>query len=780
MMQGLWSKLGLRGKKQQDIPVFSGTNSNPPAAVFQLVPLDDGVIASHSGPGGGIAELPECAEGLPGVNFAEPAPWACGSSISMYEHVGDGGGRAGDPIADCFSVLAYSNHTVIAVADGVAWGLPAKRAATAAVLGASTHLHATLPGLGCDPGSDAGAADGDERDGSGGGCARRPVSSDDVFRALLASLGPAQAAVLAAAGTMTTLVLTVVARLAVPLKHGSLKAHAAGGAFLDDSAQPSSSLGSPQPGRPGSVGGQPGRPGSVGGGSSSSGYFTWVAMTVAVGDSPAYVWRHTSGEVQELTAAVHSGNYRDPRWTPGALGYAIGEEPDLDNLVCSVSLLDEGDVVFLTSDGVADNFDPFLLKMARQACGADVWTGGGLDGGEGEGPPPIMSAEEAHARQLEMLSGAVRVSCSHAAASRRSMSDPVAYGSPLMSGISGIAAVARVSWPWGRSRGDSSIASTSTETTENGTGAALDGTSAAADGSTPAASAIAAMAAAAALAQHAAQRKPGQQQQHGRASIDAAPHERGSNARHARTHSSGAHSPGAEPRPSGDHSANRPPTTGSGDPSTNRPPTTSGGEHARSRSVSSVSVGHKTGGGRGATDARTLVDGLLAHVEAQTAGARAWAEARNCAAAAKQLAKEQSTVSEEKASEPSLSTDRKAGKRAKMPPGKMDHATRALHPPSNAKPAVGGIGVEPRGSGVLRVLFTVASDAVADTVVRWRHELRRCVDSTAVFDVLSDREEAQHQALWPAFLAAKVAGKRAQFHRARLVVDGERVPAPAC
>ncbi|KAG1656828.1 hypothetical protein FOA52_008462 [Chlamydomonas sp. UWO 241] len=85
------------------------------------------------------------------------------------------------------------------------------------------------------------------------------------------------------------------------------------------------------------------------------------------------------------------------------------------------------------------------------------------------------------------------------------------------------------------------------------------------------------------------------------------------------------------------------------------------------------------------------------------------------------------------------------------------------------------IGVEPRGGGVLRVLFTVASDAVADTVVRWRHELRRCVDSTAVFDVLSDREEAQHQALWPAFLAAKVAGKRAQFHRARLVVDGERV-----
>ncbi|KAG1658589.1 hypothetical protein FOA52_016201 [Chlamydomonas sp. UWO 241] len=80
----------------------------------------------------------------------------------------------------------------------------------------------------------------------------------------------------------------------------------------------------------------------------------------------------------------------------------------------------------------------------------------------------------------------------------------------------------------------------------------------------------------------------------------------------------------------------------------------------------------------------------------------------------------------------------------------------------NAKPAVGGIGVEPRGGGVLRVLFTVASDAVANTVVCWRHELRRCVDSTAVFNVLSDCEEAQHQALWPAFLLPSCCGCSSQ------------------
>ncbi|KAG1656122.1 hypothetical protein FOA52_007821 [Chlamydomonas sp. UWO 241] len=102
----------------------------------------------------------------------------------------------------------------------------------------------------------------------------------------------------------------------------------------------------------------------------------------------------------------------------------------------------------------------------------------------------------------------------------------------------------------------------------------------------------------------------------------------------------------------------------------------------------------------------------------------------------------------------------------------------------NAKHAVGGIGVEPRAGGMLRVLFTVESDAVADTVVRWRHALCNrqywSGPAAAVFDVLSDREEARRRVLWPAFVAAKTAGKRAQFHRARLVVDGGRVAAPVC
>ncbi|KAG1656896.1 hypothetical protein FOA52_007985 [Chlamydomonas sp. UWO 241] len=98
----------------------------------------------------------------------------------------------------------------------------------------------------------------------------------------------------------------------------------------------------------------------------------------------------------------------------------------------------------------------------------------------------------------------------------------------------------------------------------------------------------------------------------------------------------------------------------------------------------------------------------------------------------------------------------------------------------NAKPAVGGIGVVPRRGGVLRVLFTVTSDVAAHTVVRYRHRLRSGGRMSNIFDVLSDCEVARHQAVWPAFIAAKAAGKRAQFHRARLMVDDKRVAAPVC
>ena len=47
----------------------------------------------------------------------------------------------------------------------------------------------------------------------------------------------------------------------------------------------------------------------------------------------------------------------------GALGPVDGQNPELNNLTCSMTVVEEGDIVFLTSDGVSDNFDPVVGKF---------------------------------------------------------------------------------------------------------------------------------------------------------------------------------------------------------------------------------------------------------------------------------------------------------------------------------------------------------------------------------------------------------------------------------
>ncbi|VDL73046.1 unnamed protein product [Nippostrongylus brasiliensis] len=54
---------------------------------------------------------------------------------------------------------------------------------------------------------------------------------------------------------------------------------------------------------------------------------------------------------------------RDMRDAGGALGPVDGRNPQLHNLTCSMTFVEEGDVVFITSDGVSDNFDPVVGKF---------------------------------------------------------------------------------------------------------------------------------------------------------------------------------------------------------------------------------------------------------------------------------------------------------------------------------------------------------------------------------------------------------------------------------
>lgn len=49
----------------------------------------------------------------------------------------------------------------------------------------------------------------------------------------------------------------------------------------------------------------------------------------------------------------------------GALGPVDGNKPELGNLTLSMTIVEKGDIVFLTSDGVSDNFDPVVGKFAE-------------------------------------------------------------------------------------------------------------------------------------------------------------------------------------------------------------------------------------------------------------------------------------------------------------------------------------------------------------------------------------------------------------------------------
>jgi hypothetical protein len=55
---------------------------------------------------------------------------------------------------------------------------------------------------------------------------------------------------------------------------------------------------------------------------------------------------------------------RDMRDALGALGPVDGYNPELGNLTVAMTLVERGDIVFITSDGVSDNFDPVVGKFA--------------------------------------------------------------------------------------------------------------------------------------------------------------------------------------------------------------------------------------------------------------------------------------------------------------------------------------------------------------------------------------------------------------------------------
>ncbi|RCN27220.1 hypothetical protein ANCCAN_27046 [Ancylostoma caninum] len=90
---------------------------------------------------------------------------------------------------------------------------------------------------------------------------------------------------------------------------------------------------------------------------------SWVLCVCNVGDSLCFVYNRNYG-VREVTMGSHDiDQMRDMRDAGGALGPVDGRNPQLHNLTCSMTFVEEGDVVFITSDGVSDNFDPVVGKF---------------------------------------------------------------------------------------------------------------------------------------------------------------------------------------------------------------------------------------------------------------------------------------------------------------------------------------------------------------------------------------------------------------------------------
>ncbi|XP_032230072.2 PP2C-like domain-containing protein CG9801 isoform X2 [Nematostella vectensis] len=84
----------------------------------------------------------------------------------------------------------------------------------------------------------------------------------------------------------------------------------------------------------------------------------WGLCVLNVGDSLAFVYNKNNG-VREITIGSHC-EQRDMRCPGGSLGPVDGYNPDLENMTFSYTTVTTGDIVFLTSDGVSDNFDPVV------------------------------------------------------------------------------------------------------------------------------------------------------------------------------------------------------------------------------------------------------------------------------------------------------------------------------------------------------------------------------------------------------------------------------------
>ncbi|KAM7362947.1 PP2C-like domain-containing protein CG9801 isoform 1-T4 [Cochliomyia hominivorax] len=254
----------------------------------------------------------EVDDSIAGVsNWKMESDSAYGISVSLYENNMLTKEPMGNPIADCYGMVVRGNAAAMALADGVNWGDGARLAARSAVHGCLDYLDRAIFGLAQE-------------------C--MATSTQEVFISLLRSLWEGHGCILEVGGALSTLTIAVV--LPLTKDSGAVTEHNGQGGEEDEEEQ----------------------------------FEKYVVCACNVGDSLGYVYSKKHG-VREFTLASHDiTSMRDMRDALGALGPADGNKPELSNLTLSMTVIDRGDIVFLTSDGVSDNFDPVVGKFA------EAWT----------------------------------------------------------------------------------------------------------------------------------------------------------------------------------------------------------------------------------------------------------------------------------------------------------------------------------------------------------------------------------------------------------------------
>ena len=211
---------------------------------------------------------------------------------------------AGEPIADVFAIVARENNTIMAIADGVNWGKKPRLAARCAVQTAIAYISSNIKRLNDHPTS-------------------RTLSS-----LLLEAMDNAQKCILEHNATLTTLSIGVVCELK-PNKR-----------LLTTST-----------------------PATLSTTTSSSSSSSWGLFTACVGDSPVYAYSPKTKTISEATVASHpKDGIRTAAFSGGALGPAVGTQPDTENLSLGYLPVAEGDIIFMTTDGVSDNFYPQIIR----------------------------------------------------------------------------------------------------------------------------------------------------------------------------------------------------------------------------------------------------------------------------------------------------------------------------------------------------------------------------------------------------------------------------------